>query len=80
MNSLSLKDVEGLQTELFSSPLSSERAFFGTVDSLVRENFSVDKPPDFQIAIVLLGDQYIMHRSSGKESKDQNLPLWKNIY
>ena len=35
------------------------------------------QPPDPQITIVVLRDQYIKHHSSGKEF---NLPLWRNIY
>ena len=54
--------------------------FSGIVDNVVQDDFSGGKSPDPQIAIVLLGDQYIKHCSSGKEFKDQNLPLWRNIY
>ena len=69
-----------LRTELFPSLLSAEEAFSGIVDSLVQENFSGGKPPDPQIIVVLLEDQCIKHCSSGKEFKDQNLALWRNIY
>ena len=56
-----------LHTELFPSLLSSEGAFSDIVDRLPRESFSGGKPPDPQITIVLVGDQYIKHRSSGKD-------------
>ena len=69
-----------LHTELFPSLLSAKEAFFGIVDSLVQENFSVGKPPDPQIVILLLGDQCIKHCPSGKEFKDQTPSLWRNIY
>ena len=59
----------------FLSLLSAEEAFSGIVDSLVQESFSVGKPPDPQILLVLLEDQCIKHCSSGKEFKDQNLAL-----
>ena len=68
-----------LHTELFPSLQSSEVAFSGIADSLVQGNFSGGKPPDPHIVVVLLGDQYIKHCSSGKELKEQNLALWKNI-
>ena len=64
-----------LHSELFPSLLSSEGAFSSFVDSLLQENFSGGKPPDPQISLVLLGNQYTKHCSSGKEIEDQNLPL-----
>ena len=69
-----------LRTKFFLSLLSSEGAFSGIVDSLVQENLSGDKPPDPQTTIVLLGDQYTKHCSSGKEFEDQNLPVWRSIH
>ena len=69
-----------LHTELFPFLLSAEEACSGIVDSLVQEDFSGGKPPDPQIIVVLLRDHCIKHRSSGKEFKDQNLALWRNIY
>ena len=57
-----------LQTELFPTLLSSQGAFSGILDSLVQE-ISLEQAPDPQITVVLLGDQYIKLRSSGKESK-----------
>jgi len=30
--------------------------------------------------MVLLGDQYYVHCSSGREFEDQNLALWRNIH
>ena len=64
-------------TELFPSLLSSERAFPAIVDSLVHKNSSWGNPPDPQISIVVLGDQYTVHCSSGKEFEDQ-LNLWQS--
>ena len=69
-----------LHTELLPSLLSAEEALFGTIDSLVQENFSGGKPPNPQMILVLLGDQCIRHCSSGKEFKDQKLALWRSIY
>ena len=60
--------------------ISSEEAFPGIVDSLVQEHSSEDKPPDPQVCILLLGDQYTKHCYSGKEFEDQNLSLWRNIH
>ena len=59
-----------LHNKLFPSLLSSERAFSGIVDSLVQETFSVSKPTDPQICIVLLGGPYTKQCSSGKEFED----------
>ena len=67
-----------LHNELFQSLLFCEGAFSGAVGSLVRENFSLRKPPDPQITMALLGDQYTKDSSSGKEFEGQNLPLWRN--
>ena len=58
-----------LYTKLFPSLLSAEEAFSNIVDSLVQETFSGGKPPDPHIIVVLLGDQFIKHGSSGKEFK-----------
>ena len=69
-----------LHTELFSSLLSSEWAFSSVIDSLAQENYFENKPPDPQICMVLLGDRYAKHWSSGKGFENQNLPLWKNIH
>ena len=69
-----------LDTELFPSLLSSKGAFFGIVDSLVQENFSEGKPPDPQITVVLLGDQYNKHCFSGKSLKTKSSPVEEHIY
>ena len=68
-----------LQTELFASLLSSEEAS-DIVDSLAQENVSRGKSPDLQISIVILGDQYIKHRSSGKQFEVNNPLLWRSKY
>ena len=60
--------------------LTSKGAFFSIVDSLVHENFSERKPPDPQITIVLLGDQYIMHCFSGMSLKAKSSPVEEHIY
>ena len=62
-----------LHTELFLSLLSSQGAFSSVYIQFVSRNFSGGKHPDPQINIVLLGDQYTKHYSSGKEFGDQNL-------
>ena len=69
-----------LHTEFFPSLLSSEWALSRIVDRLVEEAFSWGKPPDPQICIVVLGNQYASHCSSGKDFEDRNLSLWRNIY
>ena len=69
-----------LHTEFFPSLLSSEGAFPGIADDLVPEYFSGGKPPNPQSAMASLGDQYTRHSSSGKEFRNQNLPLWRNIH
>ena len=75
--------VEGarivLRTEFFPSLLSSEGTFSGIVDSFVKENFSGGNSPGSQISNVLIGGQYTKLCSSGKELKDPDLPLWRNI-
>ena len=45
-----------VHTKLFPSLLYSERAFCGSVDSLVHKSFPGGKPPDHQIRILLLGE------------------------
>ena len=45
-----------------------------------KEIFLGASPPDPQIVVVLLGDQFIKHCSSGKEFEDRNLSLWRNTY
>jgi len=47
---------------------------------LVQKHFSGGAPPDPQIYIILLGDQYNKDCSSGKEFEDQNIHLWSNIH
>ena len=60
----------GIHTELFPFLLPSEGIFSDVEDGLIQENFSGGKPPDPEIAIVLLGDIYSEHCYSGKELED----------
>ena len=60
----------GIHTELFPFLLPSEGTFSDVEDGLIQENFSGGKPPDPEIAIVLLGDIYSEHCYSGKELED----------
>ena len=52
----------------------AEGAFSDVVDGLINKTYSGGKPPDPQITMVLLGDKYSKHCSSGKLFEDQTYP------
>ena len=64
-----------LHAELLPSLLPSEEAFSNVVDGLIQKNISGGKPSGPQITLVLLGDKYLKHCSSGKVLEDQKPTL-----